>query len=109
MNPMLKDALTGILRHALSGPLSWLVAKEVLQADQVEALIVGLAGTLIAAALSVWKSVRERREKVTALAMPPGSTENDAKAIVANGGAPSVSTPKDEVPQLNVAALKAQG
>jgi hypothetical protein len=85
----------GFLRWALNGVFVWMIARNIIQPDQTEQIVVGLAGALAMLAWIVWTKIRERRKLVTAMALPSGATEASVEQTVKAGLAPSVSTPRD--------------
>lgn len=100
MNPFIENALRRLVPVLLVAVGGWLVSSGLLTQEESEQFV-GLVTTMIVAgALSVFQSYRSRREKLTGLAMPPGSTESDVKATVKAGLAPSVSTPANVIPEL---------
>lgn len=100
MNPLLVEAIGSILRAALNIGAGWLVAHNIWQSSDAEKYVGAAALALISLGWSIWQKYGMRSKLVTALAMPAGASENQAKAAIND---PSIRTPpvtlqKHEVP-----------
>jgi len=98
MNPFIENALRRLVPVLLAALVP--VLARWIGVDDATRLVADLGSLIVAIVVSTLQTRQSRQEKLTGLAMPAGSTENDVKAIVKAGQAPSVSTPKDEVPEL---------
>ena len=98
MNPLIQSALGSILRYLLMIAATYLVKHGIWTASAAEGYVEAAVLALLALGWSWWKIHRNQIKLLTALSMPQGSTENDVKAAVASGAAPSVLTPADVVP-----------
>jgi hypothetical protein len=91
----------GFLRWALQGAFVWMTARGIMQPDQAELIVVGLAGALSTLAWVLWVKFRERQKLLTAAAKPAGTSERTVEAAVAEGKAPPVTLDKDARPHLS--------
>ena len=99
MNPMLQAALGSILRYLLMIAATYLVKHGIWTASAAEGYVEAAVVALLALGWSWWKIHGNRIKLLTALALPPGATENDLNTHIAGGGAvPSILTPPDTVP-----------
>jgi hypothetical protein len=101
MNPLVQSLLMGFLRWALQGAFVWMTARGIMQPDQAELIVVGLAGALSTLAWVLWVKFRERQKLLTAAAKPAGTSERTVEAAVAEGKAPPVTLDKDARPHLS--------
>lgn len=107
MNPLLLTLLAMFLRQGvllLAGALGiGPIVHEYLDAHMSEwtQLSLGIAAAVLTATYAAYKQFTKRQVLVTALASPVPMSESDAKALVNDASVitPSVTTPKDEVPQ----------
>lgn len=101
MNPMLQSFLASLLRYALMLLVPWFVKHGIFTQGVAERYVEAATVGLLALGWSWWKIHRNQIKLLTALSLPQGSTENDVKAAVASGAAPSVLTPTNVVPVAN--------
>lgn len=101
MNPLIQSALGSILRYLLMIAATYLVKHGIWTASAAEGYVEAAAVALLALGWSWWKIHRNQIKLLTALSLPQGSTENDVKAAVASGAAPSVLTPTNVAPVAN--------
>lgn len=66
--------------------------------DQIVLLLVGAVLSLASIAYGWSQQYIQRRKLLKAMAMPFPVTEKDLEARIKVGGAPSITTPKDELP-----------
>jgi len=101
MNPILTSALGSILRYCLMLLVPYFVKHGIWTESAAEGYVEAAVAGLLALGWSWWKIHGNRVKLLTALALPPGVTENDLNRHIAGGGAvPSISTPPDTVPVL---------
>lgn len=99
MNPMIQKYLGSLIRTLLAGIIPFLVSIG-MSLEDTEKLVTLLAGAVAAGAWSFWEKRSARKETLTAAALPRSSTLEEVKAKVADGVAPSVSTPANVVPVM---------
>jgi hypothetical protein len=100
MNPLLSQFLGALLRHVLNFAGGWLVARGILQPDQVDDMI---AGAVVFVLAVVWSWVEKYRAQLmenTRAAMPAGTTRREAQDLIASGTKASASTSADVPPLL---------
>lgn len=110
MNPVLLDTVTILAKWGLSLLTTYLVSHHIAtapEADRFSQTILAHLALWVPAAMSLalmlWGKLRARKQLVTALSMPVGSTENDVKAKIASGvPTPALSTPANSVPGIPV-------
>ena len=99
MNPLIQSLLMGFLRWALQGAFVWMTARGIMQPDQADLIIVGIAGALTTLFWVLWTKVKDRRKLLTAAASPAGVTEKQVEARVKAGISPPVTLDKTESPK----------
>jgi hypothetical protein len=105
MNPLIKSILIGIVRHSLTALATFLTANGIIKADQAGSFVTPEVVLGVVTGLGVFGSMiygkfKERQEKLTALAMPKGTTERELTMAVKNGEAASVTTHQDLPPVI---------
>ena len=100
MPPFLKDSLGSIIRALIAGPLAWFVTQGFFSESEAEQYGAAAAAFIIAAGWGIWQKYKSRQKLVTALASTKPTTEEAVMAKVADGRAPSVSTPVTVVPTV---------
>lgn len=100
MSPLVVEALGSIVRAGLQILAGYLVTAGIWQAEAAEKYVGAAALALISLGWSLWQKYSMRTKLVTALAMPSGASENQAKALIDNPNivTPPVSTAKDAAP-----------
>jgi hypothetical protein len=98
-NPLLVEALGAILRHFLSAGAVWFVAHGIWKSSEAENYVSGLALFLLAVGWSIWQKYGMRSKLVVALSTASAMTEQEAATASRSPVAPSVMTPKDQVPK----------
>ncbi len=102
MNPVIIEIIASFVRWVLANAASFLIARGIWsQADAgryTEFLVSGITLGLISLALAVWSTFKKRQKLVTALSTPHPQTEEMLQNTISQGGAASVTTPKDEIP-----------
>ena len=98
MNPFIENALRRLVPVVVAFLVP--VLARWLDVETATRLAADASSFLVAIILSTLQSFRSRQEKLAGLALPEGSTEEDAKKAVKNGEAPSVKTAVHEVPVL---------
>lgn len=93
MNPFIQSVILVLVRSALL----WIAGH--LGIATTDAEIVSAALWVIATAWGIWTQYKAHQFTVTAQAADRVLTREDIKAVIANGGAPSVLTPSNEIPQ----------
>lgn len=101
------DLLIPIIRSLILLGLGWLVNHGVISKDQETtfatyytepARLVEIAGIVLTIAWAVRDKFFTRKKLMAALATPSPTSEADVMAMVKDGAAPSVLTPKTQVP-----------
>ena len=92
MNPLIVTMLGAVLRMGLLGLFATLIEKGIWTEGQVETLAVGLAGFLATAIWALWNHYKTRLKFLTALDMPPGTTEAKVNATLKAGGGATLTT-----------------
>ena len=101
MNPLVQQAIGSILRWALTFVAGCLVNRGIWTGAEAEVYVGSLSIAIVTLGWSFWIHYRSRVRLLTALTMPPGTTENDVKAVIKSGAAtPTVTTPPDTVPGI---------
>ncbi len=99
MNPLFQQAIGSLLRYGLIGLSAYLVKHGIWSDSLAERFVEAAVPALVAIAWSFYQKYRARVEKLTALMLPPGSTENDLKAHIKSGEpTPAVTTPPNTAP-----------
>jgi len=104
-NPALMLFARSIVMRLVAVAGGWLIAKGMLTQEQVgmihnEAVLwlTGLVLTGISIAYGLAQSYISRRKLLKAMALPFVVSEKELEARIKIGGAPSITTPKDELP-----------
>lgn len=96
MNPLYVKIALSVFRKAMAaGGVSGIAVSD---NELVQA--VGAVVTAVSLVWGIVEQVRDRRRLLTAAASPGPTTVERVESLVKHGEAPSVSTPKDEIPQL---------
>jgi hypothetical protein len=82
MNPLLAQALGGLLRTALQWVAAALVAKGVWTSAEAETYVAGAVLALLTYGWSLWVKHKGRLRLEKAMEMPAGVSEADVKAAV---------------------------
>lgn len=80
----LKSYLAGLLRYGLAGVFGWLIGQGIVTPEQSESFILGLSGAAATAVWLLWIKYRDQALLRIGLALPPGSTIEQAIAIFRN-------------------------
>jgi hypothetical protein len=102
MPPFVKDVVGGLLRTLLAGLMStavaWLAKRGfAIEATQAEQIVSWAVGLLLIAGWSTWTKFRTHQVTAT-MGAAANLTVAQVEGQVKAGLAPSVLTPKDEVP-----------
>ncbi len=103
MNPALLGILGALVRWLLTIVGTFLVSKGILTQDEASGYMLELTGVVIAllvAGWAMWVPYIKQKLVNTSLAMPSGSTMNEAKQVIASGAAPPASVQADHAPFL---------
>ncbi len=100
MNPLLRSALFSIARWALAIVAGWFVRKGIVTDANATEYVAAGAMALVSLAWSIWKNRQHLIEKMTALALPRGSTPRDLKMVMASGCTADPSTGPDQAPEI---------
>jgi hypothetical protein len=100
MNPLITSLLMGFVRWALQGVFVWMTARNIMQPDQTEMVVAGIAGALSTLGWVLWVKYRDRQKLLTAAAKHAGVSERTVEAAVAAGAAPPAGLDKDASPHL---------
>lgn len=100
MNPMFQTALAAFFRWMLAFAGGYAIRYGIWTKDETTMYIEGASLAIVALLWSLLNHYKSRLTLLTAIATTEPTTENNIKQAVALGIAPSVSTPKDAVPQL---------
>ncbi len=101
------ELLLIVLRYGIVSGLTWLAARHVLTEEQFKyfsdgltdpKVLAAIAGGITVVATAIWSWVNTRRKLLTALATPAATSEQAVTAMVKDGSAPPLSTPKASVP-----------
>lgn len=98
MNPLVSSLLMGFLRWALQGVFVWMTARGIMQPDQADMIVVGIAGALTTLFWVLWTKWKDRKKLLTAAASHAGVTEKQVEAKVEAGMAPPATLLKTESP-----------
>jgi type VI protein secretion system component VasK len=98
--PFIQQVLGALVRALIVWGAGYLAAHGVTVSDSQTTQFVAWATPLLGALVwSIWQKYRGRQKLVVALSTPAVMTEKQVEAVVANDGAPSVLTPKTELPR----------
>ena len=101
MNTLIQQALGAIIRWFLAWLSGYLVTAGIWKGEDAEKYVAAATLGILALGWSLWQKYKSRSKFLTALMLPPGSTENDVKAHIASGAAtPTVTTPSDTSPEI---------
>lgn len=102
MNPLVVDLLGSLFRWGLTGLSAYLVTKGIWTQEQATQFVAAVALALVSLCWTLWKTYSKRLKFVTALTLPPGSTERDVEQRIQSPilSTPAASTPKDVAPTL---------
>lgn len=99
MNPMLQSFLATLLRHILSGAAGYLTTKGIVSENQAAEWVAAAVTAILAIGWSLWQKYSARSKFLTALMLPPGSTEDDVTTHIKNGNlTPTATTPTNTPP-----------
>lgn len=99
MNPLVQEALGSILRFGLAIGAEWLVEHGVWTQGNASIYVTAASLGILSLGWSFWSKYKSRIHLLTALTMPPGTTEAALRAQIKAGlPTPAVTTPKDSVP-----------
>ncbi len=105
MNPLLTSALLSVLRWVLTIGAGWFVRKGIWTDANATEYVAAAAMGLISLGWSIWNKRKDLIARMTALAMPMGSTPADLHETIAAGLTASLSTPHDQTPVITKAGL----
>lgn len=97
MNPLFEKFAGALIRWALTLIGGWLIKQGILNADDVEKMILAVITVAVPLCWSIWAKWREQRKLATAAGMPK-ATLDEVNEKIKSGGAASALTPTDEVP-----------
>ncbi len=100
MNPLLSAALSSILRAVLMVLAGWFVRKGIWTDANATEYVSAAVVALLALGWSLWTRRAELIAKMTALAMPHGSTPADLHDVLKAGITADPNTPSDLAPRL---------
>jgi uncharacterized membrane protein YqjE len=108
MNPMMLELLGAILRYVAGFLLGVMLSHGVITDEQSTRFLNEIAAPttvlwvigMLPLVWSMWQKFRSRQKLLTALASPTTTTEDKIQKTVDLGLAPSITTPKSEVPTL---------
>lgn len=99
MNPLIQNAVTAFIRHALTILGTWFVAQGIMTEEASAEFVGGAAIAIGALAWSFYEKYVSRRKLVTALASPKGTTEREVERHISSGEAlPPVTLAKTHKP-----------
>lgn len=96
MNPLVKEFLESILTKVLTAGAAYLVTTGWITEEQSGRFVLGLVAFAVSIAWSLWQRYVKQTTLVSALALPPGSTIAQAKAVAKSDEAPPASLPADQ-------------
>jgi hypothetical protein len=99
MPPILQEALGSIVRTGLVFLAAYLIKAGIWTEEEAGRYITAGVVLILTVGWSLWQKYRSRQKLNVALATPHTMTEKAAEAAVARGEAPSVTTPKAEIPK----------
>ena len=102
MNPFYSAILGSLFRALLTLLVPLIVSTGLWTPDEATQWVAATAAVLAALTLSIYQKHANRAQLLTALAARNPMTENEVKAAVAVGQAPSVLTPPDAVPRAKL-------
>jgi hypothetical protein len=76
------QVVTAIVRWALQGAFTFLVARGVLTEDLSSKTLVWVAGAVVVLLWSIYEKYKGRLHFTTALSLPAGSTTSDVRAAI---------------------------
>lgn len=106
MNPIVTDLLAALVRYAIVWLLGALLTHHVITEDQEHqaaqyftdpTVMLSIVAALCTVALALRSVIKARLKLLTALSLPAATTERVVEQI-AKSDAPSLSTPKTDVP-----------
>jgi hypothetical protein len=101
MNPLLQSFLGSLLRSLLFAGAGYLVNAGVITHGEAETYITAFILFILPLGWSLWEKSQARKKLLTALMLPPGTTEKDVTTYLKAGGvAPVSSTPSDTAPGI---------
>lgn len=99
MNPMLQEALGSIIRFALAYVAGELVDRGIWTSSNAAMYVTAATMGILSIGWSLWIKYKNRIKLLTALTMPPGTSEDELHAQIRAGvPTPSVTTPTNTVP-----------
>lgn len=114
-NPALIGFVTSIVMRGVAMLGGALIGANLLTSEQVEMIqneaVIWLAGLVLAGLSMAYGLAHQyisRRKLLKAMAMPFAVTERDLEARIKTGGAPSITTQKDELPGPSTSPLKTE-
>lgn len=100
MNPMMVDALGAIIRWALAIGAGYIVKAGIWSEADSSKYVSAAALGLLGLGWSLWQKYKSRGKLLNALSASEPMTEHQIEAVMKAGlPAPSVTTPKSEVPR----------
>jgi hypothetical protein len=104
MNPVVYSMLFSLVRYGVMFGAGWLVNHGVwahADADKyVTEITIGILAALAALASMAWAKIKQKRLLNAAIALPKGSTVEQARRVVKEGMAPPASLPENAIPFL---------
>lgn len=98
MNPMLQMALGALIRAGLATAAGYIVRGGIWTQGAAETYVSAATIFLLSYGWSIWQKHKDRATLLVSLSSRTPMTELEAKEVVKQGLAPSVSTPKDVIP-----------
>lgn len=114
MNQLITQIIGTVVRAGLTALSAFLIQRRLMTSEQAGQLssmlfdqIINALPAAAALAWSAWQKYKSRSKLLTALMLPPGSTENCLHAYIASGAAtPVITTPPNTSPGVPEAQPK---
>lgn len=101
MNPLLQSFLGSLLRSLLFAGAGYLVNAGVITHGEADQYITAFILFILPLGWSLWEKSQARKKLLTALILPPGTTENEVREYIKAGGVtPATNTPPDTAPGI---------
>lgn len=99
-NPLIDKAVGSIIRAGLAVLAGYVVQHGLWTSSDAETYVAAATLAIISLGWSLWEKYGSQLKLVTALSMPPGSSEKQLEAVIKNPGIekPPAALPKNEAP-----------